>query len=163
MSNTKPFIAQDAYVQLKNVERRLKALEVGQRTGYTNIDAASVPDLDSVGFTTYGDPAHVGPTVTVNSWGAGGQLFIILSADLAPGVGSVACMSYEIRDSTGAVVRAPSDAQGVRDDLAGNTDHFVRVFLVRGLEPGIYTVTMKFRVDGSVCGVSNRDLVVFPF
>jgi hypothetical protein len=162
MSDAKAGFADTLQRQLKDIERRLKNIERFQRVGASTIAAAAVPDLDTISSSSYTDGTHIGPAVTVASF-TSGRFLLIIGADLAAGTGSGIWTSFEVKDANGVVVQAANDTTSFFSDNAGHTDHFLRTFIVSGLSIGAsYTITAKYKIGGSVGGVSNRDLVVFP-
>jgi hypothetical protein len=122
----------------------------------------AVESQESTSSTAYTDLATVGPTVSVDV-GQSGQLLVHVYASLSNNVANNAAhMSYAISGATAfgagdgiSIAYTPgADFRGAR--IGATFHHF-------GLNPGVHTVTAKYRVAGGTGQIGSRRIMVVPF
>lgn len=118
-----------------------------------------VVQTDTTTSTSYVDLANNGPTVTVTT---GTTALVSLAASLSnSSTNSLTLVSYAV---TGATTIAADDARGISLDGVGggNFSQFGRTTLQTGLNAGVNTFTLKFKVGSSTGTFKQRELVVLP-
>lgn len=107
--------------------------------------------------TAFTDLATVGPSITVNT---GARAFITLSARLSNNtVNEASSISFEV---SGATSSAANDARAF-EMTSSTANAFIRgstAGLFSGLNPGMNTFTMKYRVTGGTGTFLRRNISV---
>lgn len=109
--------------------------------------------------TSYGDPATVGPTVSVTT---GSSALVALHSAAAPtSAGVRGWISYAV---SGATTIAASDDRSIAWTVVAQESKGA-TFLQTGLTPGVNVFTAKFKsaTSGTSTVFSNRRIAVIPF
>lgn len=123
---------------------------------------ASITTGQSMGATSYGDMASVGPSVTVTI-GANGLAYIVITAQLSNN--NLNSFTFASFVASGANTIAASDLRAALQKAIVANDDGTRTFsyLATGLTPGSTTFTMKYRVSSGTATIGNRYISVIPF
>jgi hypothetical protein len=123
--------------------------------------ANTVSTSNTVTFTTFGDPATSGPTVTVTS---GTQAMVFLTSSVNnSSAGGDNRVDFAV---SGATTRSPIDATAlIHQTAAANQSHRASVVNMITLTAGSNVFTAKYRITAAGGGTgtfNDRHLVVYP-
>lgn len=137
------------------------------------VKSASVISLDTVTSTSYGDLAHVGPTVSAVHIGPSGKALVLLTAEMfCNEAASAVYMSVDVSAPSGI---GPDDGKTLKLGKSGtlvaaNLTHEMRataaIYYDGTLTPGDQTFTAKYRVSvtggAASASVASRNVTVIP-
>lgn len=134
-------------------------IDVDRRASFKG---GSVEATEQTTSTSYTDLTTVGPQVSIDV-GQTGEIVVNMYAALANLTANNATfMSFAI---TGATTRAAADnfALAWTPGTNGRGARYGAAIHVFALNPGIHTVTAKYRVSGGTGDYTNRRITVVPF
>lgn len=171
--------------QLKDGDYGLAAVNpAGQLTKLSQLafgpTGDDVPTPESTGSTSYVNLTTIGPSVTVDIGDTGRCIVCVgalISITALSGFAIRTASGFMSFDVSGPTPSGPIDARAAalsfRYNISGTTENTTydldsgvsRMTILKGLQPGEYTFTAKYRTDNSA-GTStfyDRTLIVFPF
>jgi hypothetical protein len=147
----------------------LEAISGGQTVTLDTLafraQAAAIATSEAPGSTgTFQDLATVGPTVTVTV-GTSGRMIVFPAAAANVASGGATCFAgFAV---SGASTLAAAEERASMIGAAANSIFVKHAatsgILVTGLNPGVHTVTMKYKCISNVSSFYYRTLVVIPF